>query len=233
MKHILNSRGFTLIEMLVTGMILSIIVGLSFFSMSFYLNEWETGRLGDISAVEDYRKQRLVQTAVESAWEYYVTDPANQRLGNYYPYFKGTEKSAAFVTTSPVFSESRAAAARLSLDDSGKSPGIELVYEEVPLDNFYIRYYEEEIDYPYSLRLQTGKENMQLRYYGLWEIRFLPQQDDFREVLRWQDAFDGKERRAMPKTIQVADDSDEEQVFRKFDIRARNQAKAGFFSDPY
>lgn len=60
---------------------------------------------------------------VEPAWEYYITDPYNERMDVYYPYFKGDEKSVAFVTISAVFSDKCDAAARLRLEDSKDNTG--------------------------------------------------------------------------------------------------------------
>jgi prepilin-type N-terminal cleavage/methylation domain-containing protein len=232
-RNISNQKGFTLIEMLVAGMILSIIVALAFFSMTFYLNEWEHGRMGDISAVEQYRRKQLVTAAMESAWEYYVTDPANERLNQYYPYFIGNPESVSFVTTSPVFTETDAAAARMSLRKIPDSSGRTLLYEEAPLDKFYIRYYDDKIKYPYSLGFHVNQSDLRIRYYGLDEIRFLPQQEDFEEIMQWHDRFDGKERRVMPELIAITGTSGRDQTIFRFEIRARNRQKSGLYADPY
>jgi len=225
-----DNQGFTVIEMLASGIILSIIVGLCFFSMALYLNEWEHKRLGDTGPVEIYRQQHLVTSAVESAWEYYVTDRVNERIDEYYPYFKGDETSVSFITTSPVFSNLAAAAARLRLVDDPDNDFQRLVYEEAPLDRTYIRYHDVPVDYPFSLALDLPGKNLHLRYYGLKESRFLPETEEFEEILAWFDTYDSKEHRVMPEIIAIADARG---VIRQFHIQARNRGKGGFFTNVF
>ena len=221
-----DNQGFTLIEMLITGLILSIIVSLCFFPITLYLNEWEQNRLGNTAVVEQYRQNHLVADAVESAWEYYITDPYNERMDVYYPYFKGDEKSVAFVTTSPVFSDKSDAAARLRLEDSKDNTGNQLlIYEEAPLETFFIRYHDDNIDYPYSFRFPLNGNNFRMRYYGLIELRFMPLLEDFEEILGWHDSFDGKERLVMPEMIEIVKSTDDRQTARRSKTKAACAAR--------
>jgi len=226
---VMNNRGFTLIEVLVTGMIMTVIVSLSFFAMSLYLNEWETGRMGDTAAVEKYRRLQLLHAAVESIWEYFVTDPANERVGHYYPYFKGKPSSLAFVTTSPAFTDSLAAAARIRLVEGKGQSGQELVYEEAPLDKAYIRYYDNKINYPVSFRLQLYGQRLRFRYYGRLEFRFLPQEERFEEIKGWKDTYDGQQRQAVPETIEMVSATDKNGTVYIFNVKAWNKAKLGYY----
>jgi hypothetical protein len=228
-----GNQGFTVIEMLVSGIILSIVVGLCFFSMALYLNEWEHNRLGDTEPVEAYRQQRLVTSAVESAWEYYVTDRANERMDQYYHYFKGSDTAVAFVTTCPVFLDQEVAAARLRLVNGTDQNVQQLVYEEATLNTTYIRYHDDPLDYPFSLALDLPGKYFRMKYYGFQELRFLPELEDFEEILAWHETYDSKERGVMPEIIAIEDTRGERGVIRQFRIQARNRGKSGFFVDVF
>lgn len=224
-----DNRGFTLIEVLVTGMILSVLVSLSFFAMTLYLNELKYARLSDTSAIQEFRRQRLLQAAVESAWEYFITDPANERIGKYYPYFKGTSDSIAFITTSPVFAKNSTAAVRIRLIDDKGETGSKVVYEEASLDKYYIRYYKDEIKYHHTLNVSLPEKDLRFRFYGFWERRFLPGDEFGEEVLRWQGNFDGRDRQAVPEIIEIVMQSDSEEALYSFVVKARNKSKGAFY----
>jgi len=224
-----DNRGFTLIEVLVAGIILAIIVSLSFFAMTLYLNEFRYARLSDTSAIGEFRQQQLLNAAMESVWEYFVTDPANERIGNYYPYFKGTSNSIDFITTSPVFTKNRTAVARIRLIDDNDESGCKLVYEEASLDKNYIRYYEDKIKYDHTLNISLSEKDLKFRYYGFWERRFLPDKEIEEEVLRWQDIFDGRKKKSVPEIIEIVKQSDAEETIYSFIVQARNKSKGALY----
>ena len=208
-------------------MILSIVVALSFFGMGFYMTQWDSGRMGDIGEVERYRQSNLLKAAMASVWEYYVTDRENEIFGNYYPYFNANPGSVAFVTTSPIFSDGRSAAARLRIEDG--EAGRHLVYEEAPFEGFYIRYSDDEINYRYSLRLDLLDEPARFRYYGLVELVFLPEQEVFQEIFGWSASYNVRQYGVMPEIIEIVKQTDENDKVQRFEIIARNRGKGGFF----
>jgi len=224
-----DSRGFTLIEVMVTIIILTIIVSLSFFSMTFYLNEWQHNRLGDTRAIQEFRQHRLLHAAMESAWEYIVSDPANETIGYYYPYFKGQMDSIAFVTTSPVFTKNTAAAVRIRLVSNKDSKTTNLIYEEESLDKNYIRYYDDNINYSHIFNVSIQGKNLKFRYYGLWEWRMSPGREVPEQILSWQDTFDGKKKQVLPKIIEVVRQSNVEKAIYSFVVQASNHNKMGLY----
>jgi prepilin-type N-terminal cleavage/methylation domain-containing protein len=225
----LDQRGFTLIEVLVTGMILAVIVALSFFALRIYMNEWEHGRMSDTQPIEQFRRQQLVRTALESAWEYYVTDPLAERERLFYPYFKGTEQSVAFVTTSPVFEESRTAAARVRLIAATAETPAMMVYEEASFDQLYLRYYDDAIDYPRALQFPLPETPLRFRYFGLLEVRITQEGDGFEEIMGWQNSFDGLHQRVMPVRIEIVSSADDENSVMAFTVVARNRSKGPLY----
>ncbi len=224
-----DSHGFTLIEVMVTTIILTIIVSLSFFSTTFYLNEWQHNRLGDTSAIQGFRMQRLLHAAVESAWEYFVSDPANETIGNYYPYFKGQVDSIAFVTTSPVFTKNTTAAVRIRLVSDKNATTTNLIYEEESLDKKYIRYYDDIINYLHTFTIPIPGSDIKFRYYGFKELQFLPDQERIEEILSWQATFDGKKKQTLPEIIEVVRQSNVEKTIYSFVVQARNYSKIGLY----
>lgn len=227
-----RSAGFTLIEVLIATMVLSAVVYLATLSYSMFLNVWEEKRLTDTSAINGYRSHILVRSALESIYDYYVTDPANEKKGLHYPYFKGGRDTLEFVTLSSVFKKGVPAAARIRLkdQDNGDEKYRAIVYEEAPLDNAYIKYYSDNLKYSRLMAVYTGIKKINIRYYGVWETKWMPEKHDFETIYKWQETFDGKKKNAVPEIIEMTliTDNGDKTLF--FTVRGNNVYKRGFFS---
>jgi len=194
-----RENGFTLIEILVVTLILSVMVSLAFFAMGLYLKTWSGRSLGDTRTLQEYRSRTLVRHALESVWEYYVTDPANERIEIFYPFFKGETRSLTGVTTSSVFQKGVPAVFRIRLGDGNETDG-SLIYEEAPLEKWYLRYMNDSPVFAYSLVMMTRITQIGFRYYGFWEILPLAENEDIPQIVyRWQETFDGRERGDIPE----------------------------------
>jgi len=227
-----STAGFTLVEVLVSGIIVSAMVFLIFFSMRVFLNEWEHRRLGDVRSLAAYRTETLVRRALEGIWEYYITDPLLEREAIFYPYFKGGPQGFAFVTSSPVFSDRGTARAELLLIPSEENSfgSGRLVYREAPLGASYLRYYEDKPEYAHLLEVETDVTEMRVRYFGLFESQWDEQNETIRDIKQWMDSFDGRERNAMPEIIEITLNRDNgEPAVRTIHVKAENTTKAGLF----
>jgi len=210
-------------------LILSVLTGLAFFSMGLYLRTWSGRSLGDTRSLLDYRAQTLVRYALESVWEYFVTDPANERISVFYPFFKGEARSVTGVTTSSVFQKGVPAVFRLRLDEKPDAAH-SLIYEEAPLDGWYLRYVDEPLAFSYTMIFVTEIMDVRFRYYGFWEILPLAENQEIPDnVYRWQDTFDGMERGAFPEIIELTLKMKESTRKMTFQVRADNVAKGGLY----
>ena len=224
-----GQAGFTLLEMLVSALILSAMSFAAFFSMGLFLNEWEHRRMGDIRAIADFRTHDLIRRSLEGIWEYYVTDPLSERENTWYPYFQANSRRFAFVTASPVFEDHGAAAAEIVFipPEYGASGG-RLVYRETPLDRVFIHYADDEPSYTRSLTWIDRIQEIRIRYFGVLELIWNEEIMNFMEIRGWTDSFSGHDRHLYPETIEikVKDLKDAEQLF-TFYVRSQNRSKAG------
>jgi len=230
-----NRQGFTLIEVLIATAILSLAIYLASLSTSIFLNIWEDKQFTDTRAIEDFRSHLLLRFALESIYDYYVTDPFNEKNGKYYPYFKGGKDTIEFVTLSSVFNKKKAAAARLKLDEReiGSEDGLSLIYEEMPLDGTYIKYNDFKPEYKNTLIAYRDVKKIKLRYYGAWETIWLAEAGKFETVLKWQEVFSGKERKTIPETIELKVTTRDGETTLMFSIRAKNIYKKEFFQNAF
>ena len=224
-----GDSGFTLIELLISTLILASIVLLAVLSYSTFLNTWESKRLTDLDALDEYRSHVLLRYALESAYDYFVTDPTNERLGVYYPYFKGYPDRLEFVTLSSVFFKGSPAAARMRIikDDNGEIQ--KLVYEEAPLDRIYIRYNDFEPEYIEQMLPYRDLKNVNIRYYGLEEIRWNERLDNLEKIYGWQEGYQGEEKKDIPEMIELLLTTAEGDTRLAFSVKGRNIYKKSFY----
>ncbi len=224
-----SSTGFTLIELLISTVILASIILLAVLSYSTFLNTWESKRLSDSDALIKYRAHTLLRDAMESAYDYYVTDSRNQRFGVYYPYFKGEVDGLEFVTLSSAFRKGSPAAARIRVikDDDGETG--DLVYEEASLESTYIRFNDSKPEYKEQIVPYKDVQNVKIRYYGLEEMKWSESLDRFEPINAWQDSFQGKDKKAIPEMIEFSLTTTEGEIKLRFPVKARNVFKQGFF----
>lgn len=222
-----HNFGFTLIEVLISMMVLSSLIYIATLSYSMFLDVWQKKKLIDTTALNDYRSHILVRSALESVCDYYVTDPSNEKIGHYYPFFKGKKKMLEFVTLSSVFNKGIPAAARLSLKDSPN--GHNLIYEELPLDQTYIKYADVNPKYSRAMVVYTGIKKMNFSYYGMWEIKWSQKENHFKTIYKWQDTFSGQEKNNIPEMIKITLVSEAVETVILFPVRAKNVYKRSFF----
>lgn len=226
-----RDAGFTLIETLIATVVLSAVIYLAMLSYSMFLNIWEKKRLTGISAINSYRSHVLVRSALESIYDYYVTDPADEKIGRHYPFFEGKRNMIEFITLSSVFKKGVPALARLRLESEDRDDGeyYRIIYEETPLDHTYIKYIGIKPKYSNAMIVYTDVKRIKIRYYGEWETKWVPKLDDFKTVYKWQDTFDGQERNTIPEWIELTLDTRTAETTLLFQVKANNAYKRAFF----
>ncbi len=229
----INNKGFTLIEVLIATIILTGIIYLAAISYSVFLDTWGREIAADKGTLDRYRKQALLRASLESIYDYYVTDPADEKKGIYYPFFKGTATSMEFVTLSSVFYGDVPAVARLEVVRGQAEPEAgelcRLTYEEAPLDRNYVKYAGSSIRFKRSMVVYEGYQACRFRYFGEWKTKFIPEKNGFETSYRWQNTFFGKERQTIPEKVEMMLDNGEGKVKLVFFIRTYNLYKRGFF----
>jgi prepilin-type N-terminal cleavage/methylation domain-containing protein len=227
----LNIAGFTLIEVLVATLILSSVVYIGTLSYSMFLDAWGKKRVEDINAIHNYRYHMLLKSALESIYDYYVTDRISEKAGFYYPFFRGGREKIEFVTLSSAFRERAPALARLRV--IRQKEGQHLLYEEMPLDNAYIKYNDFQAEYNHSFITYSDIEKITIRYYGEVERRLLPYREEFERLYGWTETFQGESGKGIPRKIEIILERDDEVKKLLFLVRADNIFKKGFFQSEY
>jgi prepilin-type N-terminal cleavage/methylation domain-containing protein len=226
-------QGFTLLEVLVTGVLVSIVVALAFYSLGFFLKGWQQDRLETRGPLERFRIRILVQNALESVWEYNVTDPSSERRGAYYPFFQGSSNSVTFITSSSVFRKFGTAVARLRLE-APRQGGVagnaaDLIYEETALDEFFVKYHGDTLSFADRAVVERNVTALNIRYYGPREVRFSPERFTVETTYGWMDQFDGREQGGLPSLIEIRwDRADGERRIRTFHVQATGGLKGRY-----
>ena len=231
LSSVQKENGFTLIEVLISTAIIGLVVYLAFLAQSFFVNIWYSNKLATNIAMEEYRSHSLLRSAIESITEYFITDPELERIGAHYPFFNADKSSVEFVTLSSVFFKGSAAAGRLFLKKDSEEKTAALTYEEAPLNATYIRYQGDKIAYSRSMVIADGLSRVAFRYYGTWEILWNDELEFFETTKRWQDVYQGKDRRTTPDIIEISLSGKNGDQKLSFPVKSHNPYKDAFFSN--
>jgi prepilin-type N-terminal cleavage/methylation domain-containing protein len=228
-----NTAGFTLVEVMISTLILGAVLAVTFTALTTYRNAWEKSDslFSDVFTRSRYRI--LVRQAVESIYGYYVTEKTGEQKDVFFPLFRGSATAVEFVTLSSVFDDRSPALARLSVEKI-TDDHYNIVYEETPLVDVYIKYPDELPAYKNSIEVYTGLSEAGFRYYGVVDIIFHPELQTRELVYAWNDQYLSKQRARLPEIIALEIDSDDngkENI--RFAVTGDGSYKHGLFNPPF
>ena len=237
-KQVLDSRGFTLIEVLISTTILGMVLGVAMMTISGFMDIWQKGDILFSNEFVIARNQILLRDSLESVYEYYVTDKTADLLASrvkprYFPFFKGGKDQMEFVTRASVFNHGAPAVARLAVVKN-KFETYDLVYEEADLETRYIQSAREQIFYSRSTVMFSDLDQVSFRYYGVVDETFDTLSREVVSVFAWTKKYTGQVAGHVPGRIEIGIRS--KALGGKkitFEVRAENEAKNGFFNPLY
>jgi prepilin-type N-terminal cleavage/methylation domain-containing protein len=193
-------KGLTLIELLITIVILSMVIGLASYSFSLFSSHWSTSRDSFARASGAFQRVELVRTAVENGIAWAVRDRKSGDIGFY---FLGREEGFTLVSNDPVFSVGAPAVIRVFREPDG--PGRwKLVYEEASLRTVSLRHPDQTLPFSHRMVVIEGLRQLSFRYFGWPSLRIRSGGfEEFGEqaVPDWFDTFDGLQRVQHPQLV--------------------------------
>lgn len=217
----MKAKGFTLIEVLLAMMLLSIVMYIGSLSFSVFSERWSKELGGFNRNVDNARKLALLREVVSGATNYLALDK-NNRLEYL---FLGDTHNLKFVSRTPLYNEGTLALVSLTVQslDNGQQ---QLIYSErrllpvVQTDGPSLSDRERT-----SILLQS--DNIRFNYFG-W--RSLDDRDDYLEASKgkpeWQSQYTASDNGMLPYAINITWAQNEPLIF---PIRNDNRFKTIFF----
>ena len=201
-----KNRGFTLVEMLLTLVLLTSVLLMATRAYSLFAQRWD-GQLGCFQqTANNARALLLVKRAVNAIVPYVVHDAKGQgKL-----YFEGNLNGFVAVASQGAFDPSYPAVIRLQLViDQGK--GYRLEYQEWPMRDNYLLHMQQSIPFSQPLVLQTGLVSPRFYYYG---VASLLASGQHKPKPQWHDEYNSLARGAMPEQVMLELQSGQKLQFR-------------------
>ena len=238
MKEKRATGGFTLMEVLISIVILSLLMLVGSLSMSIFLDHWQKDRLESEKNIPQFIRWVLLKDAVEGAYDYYVK--LSPGVTEHIPYFKTYEGGFEFTTVNPIWSKSETAIARVRFQQNGAL--YNLTYEESALDNKCLILWNDSPKYENSSIFIKGIRSYSIMYFGARDIttagldaqsEIIPGVMGTDEVVYdWFPTYEGNVRKILPRKISVAltfQNGDEQKL--SFSVRTWNLAKTWRFNE--
>ena len=217
-------RGFSLLEMLVAVVVLSMVIGISTYAYSLFIRQWD-GHLGRFDESQaQYQRLEWLATALQDTLPYLVRDDKNE-LGFY---FLGRDEGLTSVTMSPIFGVGEPALIRVfrEPEDSGTW---RLVYEEAPFAGNVLAHADQRMEFRHRLVVARGLPRPEFRYFGWADLQSRVNIEDSLGTGRaWFDEYDGLRRQFHPEKIELGLGND----VAVFEIPVRADALVTTYSEP-
>lgn len=199
-----NQRGFTLIELIITLIILSLVVLSGTYAYQFMADNWERNRGNYEESLAQYQAWQLIYEAIENTAPKMVRDDEGTGF-----YFLGRDNGFTGYTKTSVQAPEYPAVYRLIIEQSEvNEQGLQLVYEEAVLGQQILTNPEQQLPFNYRIVLYKNAEQLSFRYWG-WESyksrisNDIDISDTFSER-QWFSQYDGFERSEHPQRIEIS-----------------------------
>lgn len=194
-----NLKGFSLVEILVSMVILSAVILISNQAFSFFSNKWN-GQLGRFDSVFGQARLNIViDDVIRNTIPYIVTTTEGYGL-----YFEGNRNGFVAVSSSSLADPDTPAVFRLSAIQQSDFSFV-LQYEEAPMSHAVLRTNQDAVNFNEAVILQTNIDDIQFEYYGLAAIENSQEnsQDNSARDLVWEHSFNGIEKHEHPKKLRL------------------------------
>lgn len=192
-------RGFTLVEMLVALVVLSLVIGISTYAYALIAQQWD-GELGSFEQAQaEYQRLDWLAAALEDTLPYVVRD-ADDEIGFY---FLGRDEGLTLVTMSPIFETGTPALIRVfrEVDDDG---AWQLVYEEAPFEQQLLVRADQRLEFRHRLIIARDLPRPEFRYFGWPDLAtWLSSGLEPGARRAWFIEYDGMTRRYHPEKIEL------------------------------
>ena len=200
-----KSRGFTLVELLISFTIVMMILGIGFQGYRLYSNSWKKDLSQFSSTFEAYKTQDLFTLAVRGIIPYMVKAGDKQGF-----YFLGREEGFTAVTLSPMFNAGASAVIRVFKEPlpNGK---FQLVYEEASLMGIVLVSPDQELPFQHRQVIMADLPAIEFGYFGIKSRQSLFDAISSSEgdipAPEWHSAYDGLQAELNPAKVRIMIDA--------------------------
>jgi len=197
-----NHCGFTLVEMLVSMVLLSMVLLISSNAYSLFSERWN-GRLGHFNqSVAQAKNLILVQESLKSIISYVVTNDQQQAKF----YFEGNRNGFVAVTLRSLYTPEVAAVIRIQITQNADF-SYKLVYQEASMVSELLTKATQQLSFSEPIVLFNNISNAEFEYFG-WptdQSKFWTPDSNSTEpeAKAWFDEYNSLERNIQPEQIRI------------------------------
>ena len=217
-NNLQEQKGFTLIETLISMVLLSMIIFVGSMSFSTFSSKWQDNLGHFDSKVIEVKMQFLLQKTLQSTANYLAKESKNQEP---YYFFHGNSQELLFVSNNPIFSENTQAMVRLSVVYNANNTTSSILYQEAPMTEQILLQKEFAPLFLNQTLLLTNKQNIRFNYFGWKNPNERIEAVEDNEIMpTWDNNYHGDISGIMPLAINISWDDSEPIIIPLFGDRA-------------
>lgn len=193
------SRGFTLLELLISMSLLSMVVLIGSSSFALFSDRWDgqLGRFDDL--VQETRSILLVQDVLDSLLPYVAYDDR----GKPFIYFEGNRNGFVAVSSRSVFSDGNFSVARLSAIQNTDLT-FDIVYDEWPMDRSLLVSTDQTLDFSAPVILFESVADPKFQYFGWSNVEQRTLDDGLEASPEWSGTYNGLDAWFAPLNVRLS-----------------------------
>ncbi|MEO2280272.1 PilW family protein [Pseudoalteromonas pernae] len=196
-----KSKGFSLVELMLATVLLTLVMYSGYFAYGTYTSSWTKRGNAFWSQVSGNVKIDAIGRMFQGAKAYIVKTQNDQ----YSIFFNADEGLVQFVTASPIFSDGDAV---IELRVVETEDDVNLVYRESPLLDAPLIQQGEVRIWADQFTLLKGYQGIELSFYGWKDYQeaaaAFAQEDDFSAEKSWYKQHTIEEHRILPEIVKLA-----------------------------
>lgn len=192
------TRGFTLIELMISITILSLLLFTGSYSYSLMSERWsqELGQFA--SSAHTAKNLENFQRLLEGVHSFVVVD--DNKKPSFF--FIGSPDSLLAVSRNGLFSHGFPEIFRLTTRKKANDL-VDLVYQSTSTEQLLLTGTQQEINFTHELTLFMDLDQVQFQYFGWQSLPYKRNDADLAIVQQWYSDYSGIDKQLMPQQIEV------------------------------
>lgn len=196
-QHHKMSKGFTLVELLISVVILTLLMFVGSYSYSILSERWNRD-LGNFKETNSLAKHLvMLQRSINGVIPLVVRHQQTPVF-----FFEGSEKSLLAVTSNGLFSNGEPEIFRLELIEN-KNQKFDLVYQAVSTNESFLLSTEQEIQFTKELIVLKDIDDITFSYLGWDSLAEKSRRQSNRSHLKWYSKYSGIDANLIPEGMKV------------------------------
>jgi prepilin-type N-terminal cleavage/methylation domain-containing protein len=193
-------HGFTLVEMLISVVILVLVLGLSTYSYQYFARNWQKISKQYDKEYDEYEMYLRLDALIRKIAPYVLVDnKKNPKI-----HFQGGPGGFVSFSLGSQLSNELAAYIELATEIESETNKQRIILYETPFSELLLKEDNQRIHYQTKMKIYVGLDQISFSYLGPREAPKYTEDEIKDPQMEWQDYYSSYDGRPLPKAIRIS-----------------------------